>query len=438
MSRSTPRPQLPLAAVLLLTAACGFMEGKGEGPPPAAATVVRGAFQVTVAATGELEAVSESPIAVPQVPTGALKVKELAPEGSMVEQGEIILVFDESQLSLELSNQTAAFRSANRKIDRTRIEWGMESGTIETFKEVAELQRDYASEFQLDDAAIYSKLEILEAALDKSSAEERILFADAKLLLKGEYYDIDEGILDVERSQAQGKIDRTRTSLGNLVLAAPIGGMVVYRKNWRGATVTVGDTLWPGNIVLSIVDPTRTVLKVNILEKDAAGVQAGQATEVRVDARADRVFAGAVESVAKLSRPIEQDSPVKYFEAKIALSESDPDLLKPGMKGEARILVADLDDAVTIPRSAVRGTEAETHVLLPGPAGPQQRPVVLGPGDLVRVSVVEGLEGGEKVLLGDRPAGSGVSGAAEAAAPEARGAGGRRRVSRAAAGTGGR
>jgi hypothetical protein len=44
-------------------------------------------------------------------------------------------------------------------------------------------------------------------------------------------------------------------------------------------------------------------------------------------------------------------------------------------------------------------------VLVDGPGGPEARPVELGPGDLVRVSVTAGLEGGESILLGgSRPA----------------------------------
>ena len=65
-----------------------------------------------VPAQGYLEALDASPVAVPRVPTGALKVKELVPEGSIVEAGEIVVVFDDTQLSIELDNHRATFRSA--------------------------------------------------------------------------------------------------------------------------------------------------------------------------------------------------------------------------------------------------------------------------------------------------------------------------------------
>lgn len=285
MRAARPLALLALGGIAMSTG-CSLLPGGENTSASARATVpvLRETFSVAVKARGELESEQASPIAVPKVSTGALKVKELAPEGSMVEEGQVIVVFDESQLNIELANHTATFRSSNRRIDRTNIERGMEAGSVMTDRQVAEMERTWAAEFQLEDEDIYSQLEILGAALDMSTAGERILFANAKLLLRDEYYDIDESILAVEKGQAKDKLDRVESSLGQLVLTAPIGGMVVYRKNWRGATVTVGDTLWPGNIVMSIVDPTRTSLKVNIFEKDAAGVVENALTAVRIDA----------------------------------------------------------------------------------------------------------------------------------------------------------
>ncbi len=321
----------PLIWILVMAACgqgtgCSLLPGNTGTASRSVATIpaVRTDFIVAVKARGELEADQASPIAVPRVPTGALKVKELAPEGSLVEKGDVILGFDDSQLNIQMANHTATFRASGRQIDGTRIDRDIEAGATMTERSIAEMERDWAAEFQLEDNDIYSQLEILEAALGKSTAEERIIFADVKLLLKGEYYDIDEKILDVEQGQARGKMQRVETSLAQLVLTAPISGMVIYRKNWRGGSTTVGDTLWPGNVVLSIVDPTRTSLKVNVFEKDAAGGEEGARVEVRIDAFMDRVFPGRIRSVSKLSRPIEEGSPVKYFDAVVALDEGDP------------------------------------------------------------------------------------------------------------------
>jgi multidrug efflux pump subunit AcrA (membrane-fusion protein) len=353
-----------------------------------------------VPAKGYLEAEKASGIAVPRVPTGALKVKEVTPEGTIVEEGDVVVVFDDTQLNIDLENHNSSFQSTGLKMDRNQIQADIELGAIGVMKDVAILDRDNAESIQIVDESIFSKLEILEEIVRKEEASETILFADASLELRGEYYDIEERILDVEKKRVQGDLGRVETSLGNLVLRAPIGGLVLYKKSWRGGTVAVGDTLWPGNLIMSLVDPASTVLTAFVLEKDSAGVEVDSAATITIDARPGHVFHGKVKSIAEISRPIERDSPVKYSELKITLEDAGPDLLKPGMKGEARIITGHAENALVLPRSALRGEPENPFVLVRAGAAIQRRPVKLGPGDQVRITILEGIEEGEMVLLG--------------------------------------
>ncbi len=394
------------AALLLalITAGCAeapWSEESGSDRAGVGVPVVRQNFVAIVVASGQIESENASPIAVPRVPTGALTVKELVPEGVIVEEGDEVVVFDETKLEIELENNMATFRSTDRRIDRTQIQAAMEAGTIQVMREVAGLEAGHAQAFVIEDETIYSKLDLLEQEIRLDEAEETILFADASLVLRGQYYDIDERILGVERSATETKLGRVQSSLAKLVLKAPIGGMVVYKKNWRGGMASVGDSLWPGNVVMSIVDPAAVIMRVQILESEAAGISPGASATLRVDARPEREFNGEVMQVAKLSRPIERGSPVKYFETTISISDADPSLLKPGLKGEVRITVQEVEDALVIPRSALRGSEGEYHVLIEGAAGPERRTVSLDARDRVRVVVTDGLNEGDRVLLGD-------------------------------------
>lgn len=386
-------------------AGCGSGGPWAEGAGTTSVVAERTNLTVDVVAHGELEAKHASPIAVPRVPTGALKIKELVEEGSLVAEGDVVVVFDRTQLDIELDNHRASFRSTGRQIDGTQLRATIETDAIGVMKEVAQLERDHLAAFEIVDEAIYSRQEILEDEVRLDTAAETILFADASLLLRGEYYDIEERILGVEREQVEGKIDRAEFSLGNLVLKAPIGGLVVYRKSWQGSSVNVGDTLWPGNVIVSIVDPGSTALKAYVLERDAAGLAEGARASVTIDARPERPLAGRVANVAELSRPIDSKSPVKYFEVSIDLLDPLPSL-KPGMKGTARIVTAELQNVVVVPRSAVQGSGDASFVVVRGPAGVEKRSVQLGEGDLVRVSVTAGLEGGEPLLLGNALAGT--------------------------------
>jgi hypothetical protein len=194
-------------------------------------------------------------------------------------------------------------------------------------------------------------------------------------------------------------MERVNTSLGNLVLKAPIEGLVVYRKDWRGNTVSQGDSLWPGNVVMSIVDPTSTGLTAFVLERDAAGLAVGAPAEVLVDSAPGKVFEGKVARIAEISRAIESGSPVKYTEVKIEIEDESRSALRPGSKGSARIATASLEDAVIVARAAIHGPAESPFVVIETATGREERPVTLGAGDLVRVSVSEGLEGGERLVI---------------------------------------
>jgi multidrug efflux pump subunit AcrA (membrane-fusion protein) len=390
---------LVLAGVGLL--ACGADDLTDAAPATAVAvTAVRGPLEIRIPAEGTLEAQTASGVAVPRVPTGALKVKALVLEGSLVEPGDVIVEFDDTQLSIDLDSHRASFDSTNRQIDRTGLQAMIETGTIDVMRDVAGLERDYADEFMLVDDDIYSRLEILESEVQKDEAEATIVYAEAALRLRGEYYDIEKRILGVEKGQVEGNIQRLSVSLGQLVLRSPISGLIVYRKGWRGNAVGVGDTLWPGNLIMSIVDPASTELKAFVHEKDMTRLVEGAEADIVVDARPGRVFRGTLTSIADMARPIESGSPVKYSEVRIALEDAEPGLLVPGMKATARILAGRIDEAVILPRMALRGTPEKPYVLLRSGARSEERPVTLGPVGLVRVGVVDGLEGGETVLLG--------------------------------------
>ena len=406
-------------ALLAACALAGGCTGLPWGEDVATVTVTRADLEVLVPGEGSLEATQASPIAVPRVPTGALKVKEIVAEGTTVQQGDVVVVFDDTQLHIELSNHQATFRSAGRRLDRNDIQDTIERGSIAVIKSTAELERDHVDEFAAQDPDLFSKLEILRDEVRRTEADETIVYADAGLRLRGQYYDIEERILGVERGQAEDRIGRVETSLAQLVLKAPLGGMVVYKKNWRGASAGVGDTLWPGNVIMSIVDPSVVALKAHVLERDAPGISAGAPATVVVDAWPDRPFTGKVRSIADLASPIERGSPVKYFETWIDLDAGDPALLKPGMKGRARIRGGEAKDALIVPRAALRGTPEAPLIRVLGKDGREERPVKLGPGDAVRVAVLEGLAEGDRVIVSEDDGPASPSGAQPGAQPGA-------------------
>ena len=82
-------------------------------------------------------------------------------------------------------------------------------------------------------------------------------------------------------------------------------------------------------------------MKAVILEVQAGRVKAGQPAEVRLDSNPDRVYKGdRSSSLGRVFRVKSDSQPAIVFDAVIDLSESDPQLMRPGMAAGVNITIS--------------------------------------------------------------------------------------------------
>jgi multidrug efflux pump subunit AcrA (membrane-fusion protein) len=140
--------------------------------------------------------------------------------------------------------------------------------------------------------------------------------------------------------------------------------------------------------------------KCFVLEKDAGELKKDQPVTVTLDPFPGQEFTGKVKTIDNLARPIDQGSPVKYFQVIVSLDKTDPNLMKPGVKLKAQIRASELKSVIVVPRSAVVKKDSDFVVYIRAAAG-QFEPVKvkLGQGDLIQVVVTEGLQAGQTLAL---------------------------------------
>jgi len=152
--------------------------------------------------------------------------------------------------------------------------------------------------------------------------------------------------------------------------------------------------------------------EVFVLEVDGSGISEKQPADVVVEARPDLSFHGAIRLVDKLAQPRQDGSPVNYFGVTIALDKTDPEIMKPGQRVRAT-LVLDVEDAIVVPREAVFDRDAASIVYRKAAAGFEPVTVELGPATAGRVVIKKGLAAGDRIALRDptraAPSGSGSS-----------------------------
>src|SRR5262245_10448256 len=360
-------------------------------------------FTLKISANGELQSVESVAVAVPPVPVQRLRIGWVVSDGTHVKKGDVLVEFDADELNLQLMAHRSDLLMAVEKITKGGLASTSEKTDIAKDKRIAELELEKIIEFLPQDEQIYKRREIIEGQLDKDYTEKKIVFADARLQLKGRVYTLDEAILMLERGRVTANIDRAEKALASLKLVSPANGIVVYNDPgyfFGGYSLMPGRVVYVGMTLFNLVNPDKMEAKCYVLEKDAGELRAEQPVTLRLDPYADVEFSGKIKSIDKLARPIDRDSPVKYFQATVALDRTDAALMKPGVKLKAQIVAGELKSVVVIPRSAaVKKDSGFVAYVHRGPNQFEPLPVTLGQGDAAKVVVTEGLEAGEILAL---------------------------------------
>ncbi len=393
---------LAVVSVAIYAARRAWLTGSTEVLPLTAIIEPRD-FTLKITANGELQSSESMAIAVPFVPVFRLRISSVVADGRHVQKGDVLVEFDPADLDLEALEHRSSLEIANQKITKSEMAVSVERTDIVKDKRIAELELEKINEFLPRDETIYSRRQMIEGQLDKEYTETKLVYADARLMLKGKVYSLDEAILLLEKQQANSKIGQVDRALTSLKLLSPASGIIVYQDFgffFGGFTIQPGRTVNIGQSLFNLVNPDKMEARCFVLEKDAGELRKDQRLTFSLDPFPGKSFTGTVKTIDNLARPIERDSPVKYFQTIIAIDKTDAALMKPGVKLKAEITAGDLKSVIVVPRSAVVRKDADFITYIQTKPGAfESVKVKLGQGDLIQVVVTEGLERGQILAL---------------------------------------
>jgi len=330
--RRLPWRRLAAAAVLLLLilAAVRFATRGGEAAPAyVTAPTVRGGLSVTVSATGTLEPTDE--VEVGSELSGIVETVE-ADFNDRVTVGQVLVRLDTSKLEAQVTQSRAALASAQAKVRQAEATVTEAGRKLEQLRTVWEASGHKAPSRTELDAAV--------AALDRAQA--------------------DKAAADAAVAQARAGLDGNLTDMTKSVITSPIDGVVLSRDIEPGQTVAASFTA-PVLFTLA-VDLRRMDLHVDVDEADIGQVREGQDVSFTVAAYPERTFDGVITEVRYAPST---SSGVVTYETVISVDNADLSL-RPGMTATADITVLSVEDAVLIPRAALRFQPTD------GPAPPPQ------------------------------------------------------------------
>ena len=436
-----------LVLVLLLAAGAYFLgpdllaridPGKGAANTKAMThTVRRENLIVTVTDDGELQ--SASNVDVKCEIAGGSTILWIIPDGTVVEANQEIVKLDSSGIEEQLAAQTGIYEKAfAAQIKATEdaaaaeiaVQEYVEGTYLKDLQEVESLitiaqENMRSAQNVLDHTERMSRkgfatpLQVEADGFAVKRAKLDLDFAETskKVLEEFTYKKTTKG-LEATRDAAQAlarselaavelekaKLEKLKKQLEKCIIYAPKAGMVVYyaersRYGSSSSQIEEGAQVRERQTIIQLPDLTQMQAKVPVHESKVESVHPGQRVYLKV---LDREFQGSVTAIAN------QPEAKSFFSAKVKEYPADVRIegdcagLRPGMTAEVEILIASLNNVLTIPVSAVLVKGNQFFGYVRTPQGPQRRSLLLGLSNDKFVEVKDGVSEGEEILMNPR------------------------------------
>ncbi len=365
--------------------------------------VRKGALERSLFVSGELSPVRAVRIAVPRFPTrGQVPIQAMAPEGSLVKEGDVLLQIDNAQLMSNLNTEKINLEKAENDLAKKQSELDVQIKDLEMELATRKLELDKTHLKVEISKDLISLRDWQDNQFNYQRAEKEFNKITQKLDLIRKAAAEELALFQIKREQSQTKIKTMQNDLAALQLRSPVAGTVLYENapmTWNRnendplRKFQVGDQVWPGQIIMSVVDLNEMEVRAFVSEVDGGLVRPGQRTRIVVDSHAQDEFTGTVDFVPEVAERLRRLSNVRVFVTRIKLDRSDSRLMKPGMSVRAEIII-DLSEGLMLPRGAVFDEGGKSFVVH-ATRGKTEVKVI---GRNVTSFLVEGLQEGDEIL----------------------------------------
>jgi HlyD family secretion protein len=342
---------------------------------------------------GTLVALPECTTTVsPQVAGWVRKV--LVVEGATVQAGEDLLLLDTRLADVEVAKATALVaekQAVLAKLKRGYLpqELEMARHEVRKYKETMDsLRAEVAALEPLRQNKELSDVQYQKFTSSLRSAEAGHAAAEAKLRLleagtpREEIAEADSRVAIAKAELAAAELNR---ELGKIV--SPAAGTVTQLLARQGTFVERSTPL------LTIVDLSRMFLQLRVPNLHMVAIQPGARVDVRIISQPEPVLEGVVARISGQADPTTGDVDA-FVEVKNGNSG-----WRPGLVCRARVWLPELENALTVPVSAVADHSGTPVVTVIRDDKAHEVELKLGVQTLDRVQVLAGLAAGDSVII---------------------------------------
>ena len=306
---------ITLAVVFLIVGIVGYFYYK-RTPEVSykTAKIERGTIASTVAATGNLSAVTTVQVGT-QV-SGTIQ-KLYVDFNSRVKKGQAIAEIDPALFNAAVEQSRGNYLSAEANLQKAKVA-------------LVDAERTFGRNKKMLADGIISQGDFDAAETILQSSRAAVKAAEGSL------------------AQARGALMQAKTSLRYSTIRSPVDGVVISRAVDVGQTVAA--SFQTPTLFTIAQDLTKMQIEVSVDEADISRIRLNQKAGFTVDSYPEQTFRGKVVQIR--SSPVITQNVVTYV---VVVNVDNSDLkLKPGMTANVSIEVAKKDDVLMLPPAALR------------------------------------------------------------------------------------
>lgn len=254
---------------------------------------------------GLVEAVDYFSVVAPPGRGGQLTIVRIAPKGTTVERGEMIIEFDRQVPLREAIDKQAEWKQIEEDIRKKQADIALQDAVDETQLKTAE--NDLAlARLETTKNDVLPRIDAEKNTLSLQAAEARLPSLRSSIALTREAAAAELAILELKRDRAARVRDRAMATAEALLVRAPMDGLVVPRTVWKQGgsgpgEPEEGDEIWPGIAVLDVVSPRAMRVRVKVNQVDVHRLAVGQPARITLDAYPDRSYPGRLTQIAPIA-----------------------------------------------------------------------------------------------------------------------------------------
>jgi HlyD family secretion protein len=260
-------------------------------------------------------------------------------EGQRVKAGQFLLEIDPRSLAGQLERGEASVAAAKSSLDQSR-----------TAVETAKVNLDLARQNLKRQQDLWKDGLTTKEALERAQNDVAVRESDVKSR--------QQEILTSEQRirQEEASLSTTKYNMNQVIITAPMDGLVTRRSIEEGETAVLGTMNNAGSVLLTIADMSLLEAEVEVDETEVPTVQVGQMAKVTIDAVPNRTFKGHVTEIG--NSPVQTSTQnagqrqATTFRVVITIDEPVPDV-RPGFTCTAEVTTATRQKVTSVPIQAL-------------------------------------------------------------------------------------